>query len=38
MMKLLDRKVHLFLTIKNKKGWTDANAIMYQKLGLDFNA
>ena len=35
---MLDRKVHLFLTVKNKKGLTDANAIMYQKLGLDFNA
>lgn len=24
--------------VKNAKGWTDSNANMYERLGLDFNA
>eukprot|EP00960_Hanusia_phi_P035970 752060-Hanusia_phi.AAC.7 len=38
MMKFLECTVHLFLKIKLKKGWTDNNQAMYDRLGLDFNA
>ena len=38
MMKFLGCKVHLFLKVKLVKGWTEGNANMYERLGLDFNA
>jgi len=38
MKKFLGCNVHLFLKIKNSKGWTKTNANMYERLGLDFNA
>ncbi|EKX52370.1 hypothetical protein GUITHDRAFT_84828 [Guillardia theta CCMP2712] len=38
MMKFLECTVHLFLKVKLRKGWTDNNQVMYDRLGLDFNA
>jgi len=35
--KFLDKEVHLFLKVKVKK-WTDDSPVMYEKMGLEFNA
>lgn len=38
MKKFLGCNVHLFLQVKQSKGWTESNSNMYERLGLDFNA